>query len=949
MLKVLFSLFCVLICQSPLVWATAGSGQQPVLRINTEAHTAAIRQIAVDRKANIVATVSDDKTLRIWTLPDLRLKRVIRPPIGPRIEGQLLTVSISPVSGFIAVGGNTGNRTKSIYVFDPDSGELKNTLRGLPNTITALSFSDDGRYLAALVGGQHGLRVWATDSWELIDGDLEYGGAAYGIDFSIDGKLITTSDDGLIRLYDKNLGLSTAIKAPSGLTPFGVEFSPDGTKVALGYVDSSWVTVLSAEDLSVVATYRNGEVKGDFSSVTWAKNGDYLYGAGTFIGKDDDERLYRVRRWGRNGDAEDLSLKGTMSTVMSVVAVSDQGVALVTADATLGMLSADSWYGRKPETLDYKGEDRRLWLSPNGNQLFVEFGNSDKGAVFSIQDRSFYVVDRPPRGFSPPKTDIRRLDLQDPLYPTFKSLNITLQPYEVARSVASDRRDGGFLLGTEWFLRSYSASGTERWNRETNGIAWQVNVSENGKVGVAGQSDGTIRWFDMETGTTIGTLFVHADKTRWIFWTPEGFFDHSDGGEELVGYHVNQAAGQAAAFIPVARLYDNYYRPDLVRLKFLGMEEQQLAVAKKKLGTPEQTLSDGLAPEVNATAVADSDGNIVVNVELLERGGGVGRIVYKLNGVTVQVRDHVGQISGESKTTSEIIKVPEQGGLFNISVSAFNADNRIESEISSVQLTVKSKIAEVDVKPRLFVLGVGVDEYRGDLFPALNYSVSDAEKLLTTIDAHGGDIYSSRTLIPLSNQQASAEKIEKQFLTLSKQIKPSDVFVLYMAGHGAAVDGKFHFFPWQEQYTGEIEGTLTAAIDQQKLQYLMSQIPALKSAVVLDACYSGSFLSIDDQNLKTDGANARISRALGRAVLSATSENQEAIEGFRGMGVFTYALTKGLAGRAEANNDGVISISELAAYSRKEVSDISMAVWKKPQTPSYLIKGIDFSLAASKD
>lgn len=949
MFKALYGLLCMLICQSSLTLAAIDTAQQPVLRINTEAHTAAIRQIAVDRQATFAATVSDDKTLRIWSLPGFQLKQVLRPPIGPRLEGQLLTVSISPDSALVAVGGNTGKRFKSIYLFDPLSGALKHTIRGLPNVVTATAFSDNGRYLAALVGGGHGLRVWSTSNWELVDGDLEYGGAGYGIDFSVDGKLATTSDDGLIRLYDTNLGLLTAVKAPKGQVPFGVKFSPDGKTLALGYVDSSQVSVLSSTDLTYVDGFRNSEIKGDFSSVAWSEDGKYLYGAGTFIGKDDSEGLYRVRRWDKSGNAEDLSMDDSVSTVMSIAIARGLGLALVTADATMGMLSSDRWSGKQSETTNYKGEDRRLWLSPDGERLFIESGDSRQGALFNLRDRSLLPINKPPHGFTPPNTDIRNLNWNDPRHPVFKGIDIVLEPYEVTRSVTGDKQQGGFLLGTEWFVRAYGGNGTERWHQETNGIAWQVNVSEDGSVAVAGSSDGTIRWFDMKTGKTIGTLFVHADKERWIFWTPEGFFDHSEGGEELVGYHVNQRANQVAEFIPVARLYDNYYRPDLVRLRFLGVEEQHLEIVRKKLGTPEQTLSAGLAPKVRVSAAENNDGNIAVDVELLERSGGIGRIVYKLNGVTVKVRDHSGQQSGKGIVASEILKVPEQGGVFDISVSAFNTENSIESEVESIRLTVESKIAEVDVKPRLYVLGVGVDEYRGDLFPALNYSVSDTSKLLVAIDAHAGDIYSSRKLISLSNKQATGRGIEKQFLALSKEIKPGDVFVLYMAGHGAAVDGKFHFFPWQDKYTGKIEATLTSTIDQQKLQYLMSQIPALKSVVVLDACYSGSFLSIDDQNLKTDGVNARISRALGRAVLSATSADQEAIEGFRGMGVFTYALTKGLSGRAETNDDGMISISELAAYSRKEVSDISMAVWKKSQTPSYLIKGIDFFLAASQD
>ena len=55
---------------------------EPVLRIETGMHTAAIKRMALDSENRFLATVSRDKTLRIWELNTGRLVRVIRPPIG---------------------------------------------------------------------------------------------------------------------------------------------------------------------------------------------------------------------------------------------------------------------------------------------------------------------------------------------------------------------------------------------------------------------------------------------------------------------------------------------------------------------------------------------------------------------------------------------------------------------------------------------------------------------------------------------------------------------------------------------------------------------------------------------------------------------------------------------------------------------------------------------------
>ena len=51
-----------------------------------------------------------------------------------------------------------------------------------------------------------GLRIFDRDEqWAEVFGDTDYGGSIYGVAFAADGRLATTSYDGMIRLYDKRL------------------------------------------------------------------------------------------------------------------------------------------------------------------------------------------------------------------------------------------------------------------------------------------------------------------------------------------------------------------------------------------------------------------------------------------------------------------------------------------------------------------------------------------------------------------------------------------------------------------------------------------------------------------------------------------------------------------------------------------------------------------------
>src|SRR4051794_15485704 len=53
--------------------AKACPSQEPILRIETGMHTTLVRRFAVDANCRIGATGADDKTLRLWSLPDGKL------------------------------------------------------------------------------------------------------------------------------------------------------------------------------------------------------------------------------------------------------------------------------------------------------------------------------------------------------------------------------------------------------------------------------------------------------------------------------------------------------------------------------------------------------------------------------------------------------------------------------------------------------------------------------------------------------------------------------------------------------------------------------------------------------------------------------------------------------------------------------------------------------------
>jgi len=63
----------------------------------------------------------------------------------------------------------------------------------LPEVISYLIYSKDGRYLAVGLGSDNGVRVYRTGDYSLVKEDPDYGDSVYGMDFSQYGRLVTTS------------------------------------------------------------------------------------------------------------------------------------------------------------------------------------------------------------------------------------------------------------------------------------------------------------------------------------------------------------------------------------------------------------------------------------------------------------------------------------------------------------------------------------------------------------------------------------------------------------------------------------------------------------------------------------------------------------------------------------------------------------------------------------
>ncbi len=1036
-LLILFLILIFLPCIQTSAVRADGPPTRPFPRIEAVQHTAPIIRISGDAKGRWMVTASHDKTARIWDLNTGDLVRVLRPPIGKNQEGKLYAVAMSPDDGLVAVGGYTGwewDGECSIYVFSRTTGALKHRVTGLPNVIRHLAFSPDGKRLAAALGLDNGIRIYRTGVWEEVGRDTEYGSDSYWVAFDQDGRLASTCYDGFIRLYNQDFEIIAKKKARGGKRPFGLAFSSDGSRIAVGFEDTTAVSVFSGQDLSFLFSPDTSLVNiGNISTVAWSRDGQTLLAGGKY---DDSEGNDILVSWPEAGQGPARERPVSKNTIMDLAPLADGRLIIGATDPAWSLLDRDGQKirGRGPALADFRTPSDVIRLSADGAVVEVDFDvlNSDNewdeqvlrfnvntrelildpgsntvrlqrrlatlglapgpaDGVMGPRTRSALKLFQRERGLSVtgrmnpetreaiilslvtgPRTKAPNLRITDWLNnekPKLDGKLLELRQYETSFDLAIGPEGRRFLLGTHWYLRLYNRDGNLIWKKPAPSITWMVNLSADGRFAVAAFGDGSIRWFDARDGEERLALFVdgaaiarkggsqEADSSApnmapYVAWTPDGFFHAGGGGERLMGWHLNHGADAAGELVRADQIGEIFRRPDLVGR---ALEPAYPSLARKALaeiGDLGKFLAQSRPPgikRIGSAKVRQDGAGFEARFQVENRGGGVGRVEYRVNQVVVGQAKFRGRFGlGLPNRREESRPFTLSPGSHIVEARAFDAKGLLASPWVTweVEITGKSN------RPALHGLAVGVSLYR-DRSLNLKYGKDDALAFAKVLEKVAKPLFRDVDVRTLVDEKASLAGIAATFTDLAFRTGPEDVFVLFLAGHGLAVEGRYHYIPHDLIYRNRAS-LEKGSLSEERLQGLLALVNAQKSLVVLDTCHSGAafdeavLLAADTRGggVKEKAAIDRLMAKTGRAVLASTAHRDFALEGLEGHGVFTYVLLEGLKGRADVlgNRDWAIETAELANYLENEVPRLSRKVWKYEQYPMQNIQGQSFPI-----
>ena len=627
-----------------------------------------------------------------------------------------------------------------------------------------------------------------------------------------------------------------------------------------------------------------------------------------------------VLRWADFGLGPARDLAASRDSILHLLPLPQGGAAFAAADPGWGVVGPDGTLARAPRPPLSDAREARGGLAVSADGRTIEWPGAQGRLRFELDGRG--LVPASGAGVASSAVSAPGLSLadwRDSPAPKLNGQALALGRGEISRSaaIAGDR----LLLGTDTHLRLLDRRGRQLPEAAVTGAAWALAVAPAASVAVAALGDGTLRWFDLDGERPLaerGALFVHADGARWALFTPEGFFDHAEGGgQHLMGVHLNRGAAEQPDWASFTQAYRALYAPAVVRARLAG----DVTAARRRLAElgdlraviarqPRVTVTGLCVPDVSGECralEAESSqphglSRVRIRLRLEDRGLGLGPVDVFRNGRNVGRVDPAG--------LAEIgIDVALDPGVNTLQARAWDQAVRLFAETPVLRLDAGGV---EDRAARLFIMAVGVDRYRNPQL-ALRFAAADATTVAQALRDGAVGLFASAEVTVLTDEAATREGILAALERLSREIGPQDTFLLYLAGHGVKTEPeeRFLFLPQDVEDASSWEALRRQGLSDEVLVGALSRIRARNGFLFRDTCYAGQ-VAVD--------ALASVGNEAGRYLLTASTSVQEALDSYDDRnGVFAVAVRKALTGRAGRDERGIVSALALGEYVSRRV------------------------------
>jgi WD40 repeat protein/transcriptional regulator with XRE-family HTH domain len=537
-----------------IIW-DAASGQE-LYRLSGESagtltgYNLGVGQVSFSPDSQKLALPNLDGLPRVWDLE--------RDEIVLTLPNELLppkAIAYSQDGKLLATGGDEG----LVKIWDAANGAEQHSL-ALGGVIHSLGFEPGGSRLAA--SSEDGaVKIWEAGSGEeLLSLPRQVG--SYDIAFLPGGRIAVAGQDGVTRIYDAASGTLLLALAGHASTVVSVAGSPDGAQILTGGYDGAlrlWETRPGRELLTLPA----------HQAVAWdmaySPDGSRMASASV----DGTIKLWDAQSGELLQTLEDPAAPQTAIGFNSL-AFHPDGRLVAGGSLSGPVLVWDSRSGKLLQRLEgHTNMVTALAFSPDGSRL--------ASASWDSTARTWETAGRP-EGWKELATFTRH-----PAGSLLMGLAFSPDGKEVIT--------GGFTSVLRWDaasgeqLAAYTAQG-----KEIYGAA----LSPDGALLAAGDQDGTIHLFSLETGQELKTLHGHAGLVSRLVFTRDGkrlassSFDRLakiwdvQSGQELASLYGNLSNVFAAAFSPDGSRLATVGADGSLRVFLLDLEDL-VALAQSRL------------------------------------------------------------------------------------------------------------------------------------------------------------------------------------------------------------------------------------------------------------------------------------------------------------------------------------------------------------------------------
>lgn len=522
-------------------------GQAP---IELKGHQNPIYGIAFNPDGQLIATVSQDQTVRLWNLSGEEITHF------QVSQGATFSVVFSSDGQQIITTGEDGIvRAWSL------TGQKLNEFTAHSQPIYGMSISPDGQQLAT-ASKDGTARLWNLTGEELAQ-LTGHTGFVRSVHFSPDGQqLITTGEDRTARLWDLSGNQKRVFQGHFDWV-MSATFSPDGQHIVTTSGDSTTkIWNLSGQQLDEL----RGHV-GWIGSVVFSPDGNYLVTAG-------EDGTARVWNFSQHTAAEFLAHPQSIARVS--YGSTGQHIATASSDGTgaLWDLSGRKIAEFKGHEADFTGGEARVWsvsISPDEQQIAtagsdgtVRLWNLSGQQIALIQDNRgdwFGQVTFSPDGEQIATTGengaIQLWSLSGEL---LTEIQVSDRGYLWDLSFSPDG-EAIAITGENGVAQLWSLSGEQIADfKGHQGTVNNIRFSSDGERIVTAAADGTVRLWN-RAGQQLLEIKSHTGRVRGVSLSPNGQLIATGGddgkarlwsftGQQIAEFDDFQGAVRGVVFSP---------------------------------------------------------------------------------------------------------------------------------------------------------------------------------------------------------------------------------------------------------------------------------------------------------------------------------------------------------------------------------------------------------------